>query len=328
MHTVLGLSSMFFVLLGRSLTYRLLHSVSDWSQRRLIQFFILAMPLVTLGLGLTGLHHFIERRCFTDIPFWDSLIGVFLPLGMAAIALGALCLGAVRLLFMTLHVARKGLSPLDAELQNITDMLARRLNAPHVRVLLCLYDRPLALTSGIFQPTILLSTWMVEHLERHELQAVLAHEVEHVARRDYLIILLATILRDAFFYLPISQMVYHQLQQEKELICDERAVRVTQRPLDLASALTKVWIQAIEGPGFARFGGAQPLVEVGTSIECRIERLLASKNATIHALPSKSAKLRMNMLTLLVSGSVLGANLIIMLVMMGCNPLTLLAKFF
>ncbi len=84
-------------------------------------------------------------------------------------------------------------------------------------------------------------TWMIEHLDRRELEAVLAHELEHAARHDSLVIWFATVLRDAFFYLPTSRVAYHQLQHEKELACDDLAVGVTHWPLALASALAKAW---------------------------------------------------------------------------------------
>ena len=50
---------------------------------------------------------------------------------------------------------------------------------------------------------------------------------------------LATVLRDAFFYLPTSWAAYRQLSHEKELICDDLAIGSTHRPLALASALAR-----------------------------------------------------------------------------------------
>jgi beta-lactamase regulating signal transducer with metallopeptidase domain len=195
-------------------------------------------------------------------------------------------------------------------------------------VLLYVYDRPLALTCGLFRPTVLLSTWMVEHLDRRELEAVLAHELEHVARRDYLVTWLATMLRDAFFYLPTSWAAYRQLQQEKELACDDLAAGATHRPLALASALAKVWQHAVEGPRFARLGTAQSLTGVDESINDRIERLLA----TPQPLP-KTAPVRIGMwsgsIAALVGLLVLeAANVAIMLTLMGCGPALLLGKLF
>src|SRR5439155_7584396 len=104
----------------------------------------------------------------------------------------------------------------------------------------------------------------------------LAHELGHVARRDYLVIWLATVLRDAFCYLPTSWAAYRQLQREKELACDDLAVAATNRPLALASALAKVWQQAVSAPTLAT---VQPFMEASEAIEGRIERLLAAPEA-------------------------------------------------
>jgi beta-lactamase regulating signal transducer with metallopeptidase domain len=291
-----------------------------------MQFFLLTMPFITLGIGVGGLHDFVGHRCFIDIPFWDSLLGVMLPLCMAAIACGACCWGIARWLFMVRLIARRGIS-IGPELQGVADRLSKKQKIPSPRVLLCISDRPLALTCGIFRPIILLSTWMVEYLDQQELEAVLAHELQHVARRDSLMILLATILRDAFFYIPTSWIVYRQLQQEKELLCDEQAVGLTHRPLALASALAKVWLQALDEPGLAKMSAAQSLVGADASIHGRIQRLLASPN--VMKTPSASP------LTIFVSVAaavtillVQGANFFLILVIMGCIPFALLGKLF
>src|SRR5216684_4320151 len=262
-------------MVGSSLTLGILHRVGSWSQRRDVQCLVLAVPTVSLMLGIGGLHHFNGRACLRQAPFWDSLLGVALPVAMGVVAVGALSLGIVRLALMARVVARSSVLA-DPELQSLADDLAGRLDSPRCRVLLRVYDRPLAFTSGIVRPTVLLSTWMVEHLDRRELEAVLAHELGHVTRRDYLMIWLATMLRDAFFYVPTSWAAYRQIQREKEFACDDTVVGMTRRPLALASALAKVLLHAVEEPQLACFGMAQPLVRVDEPVNGRIERLLAS----------------------------------------------------
>jgi beta-lactamase regulating signal transducer with metallopeptidase domain len=317
-HTVLGFSSILLVLFGCSLLLILLRSLRDWSQRRVLQLLILTMPLVTLGLSVGGLHHFISRLCLVGIPLWDFLLGVVGPLAMGVISLGAFGLGIIRLVLLNRVMQRRSLVA-SPKLQSLVDTLAKRLHAPRTTVSLCVFARPLALTYGIRRPTVLLSTWMIENLDQRELEAVLAHELEHVARRDYLVVFLATMLRDAFFYLPTSRIAHRQLQHEKELICDDLAVGVTQRPLDLASALTKVWLHALEGPHFACSAPAQPLVEAGEAMNGRIERLLASKDALQQTQRSPIIAKKTHALIFFVLLAVQSANLIIVLVLLGCN---------
>ncbi len=325
MHVLLGFFSMLLIFLGSYLLLRLLRRVNDWSQRRMMQLAVLAMPIVILGLGIGGLHHFIGRLCLTGIPFWDILLGVFLPLGMTAVALGAFGLGLVRLVLMRRVVARNS-AFIHPDLQIRVNDLGQLLHSVRPRVLLCVYNRPVALTCGIFRPTILLSTWMVEHLDQRELEAVLVHEMEHVARRDYLVVWLSMVLRDAFFYVPTCRMAYRQLQHEKELACDELTARVTQRPLALASALAKVWQNAVAEPRFAAFGAAQPLVKGEEVIHGRIERLLSFSSVKTTMQPSHVHAFRTKIVALGTLLVVQSTNIVIILALLRCNPLALLEK--
>jgi hypothetical protein len=137
---------------------------------------------------------------------------------------------------------------------------------------------------------------------------------------------LATMLRDAFFYLPTSWAAYHQLQQEKELACDDLAVSATHRPLALASALAKVWQHAVEGPHFVRIGTAQSLTGAGESINDRIERLLATPRPLPRTAPVSGGTLSASIAALVGLLAFEAANVIIILALMGCGPAFLLGK--
>jgi len=204
-----------------------------------------------------------------------------------------------------------------AVLERYAHDVAQRLGVVRPRVLLCPSDHPLALTYGIFRPTILLSAWMVEKLDQQELEAVLAHELQHVARFDYLIVLLATVLRDAFFYLPTSRKAYRQLQQEKELVCDDLVVRATRRPLALASALTKVWLHRIETPQYAMMGGAQLLANGSTLTDYRIQRLMDTPPLP-RTQPSRIRVLGTSLSLVLAFAVVQGVSCILLLAVVGC----------
>lgn len=327
MHTLLALSALFLVILAGVLALRFLPRLADWEGRRQIQLLVLAAPVLSLAVGLGALSHFTGHVCFIGVPPWDYTLGVALPLGMGAVALGALALGLVRLALLGRIFTHRG-TPAHPELQAIADGLAAQLGTLRPRVLLCPLDLPLALAGGLWRPTILLSTWTLDHLDRRELEAVLAHELGHVARRDYLAAWLATVLRDAFCYLPTSWAAYRQLQREKELACDDLAVRVTRRPLALASALAKVWQPTLSA---SAVGLAQPLEGAGESIEGRIERLLAGPAPSIDGSLSQGDRARLR--SIAVAGSALaalvalqGANLTLLLAPMGCGPASAFAR--
>ena len=324
MHTLLGLSSMLLVVLGGALALGILRRLGGWAGRRDLQFFVLAAPVVSLALGLGGLHHFAGRTCFMGAPTWEYAVSIALPLGMGLVALGGLGLGVIRLTLLARLVARRGVAA-EPELQELANALADRIGTTRPRILLCAYGRPLAFTCGLWRPRILLSTWMVACLDQRELEAVLAHELGHVARHDYLIVWLATVLRDAFCYLPTSWAAYRQLQDEKELACDEVAVRATQRPLALASALAKVWQDAVEG---SRVGPAQALLGAGEAIERRITRLLDPPTPVRSTPPSRPVALGVGAAALVGLLALQAVNAAVMLAPMGCGPAAPLWRIF
>ncbi|HEY3229229.1 MAG TPA: M56 family metallopeptidase [Roseiflexaceae bacterium] len=314
MHTVLGLSSLLLVLIGSALALGFLRRLEDWAQRRDLQLLILVAPVVSLTLGLGGLYHFVGRACFLASPPWDYWLGVTLPLLMGLIALAGLGQGVARLVLMAWVMGRRGM-PAGPGLQALADQLAARLGAPRPRVRVCAYDRPLSLTYGLWRPTVLLSVWMVQRLDACELEAVVAHEIGHIARCDYLVGWLAMVLRDAFCYLPTSWAAYRQLQHEKELACDELAVGMTKKPLALASALAKVWQHALAE---SRAGMAQALMGGGDAIEGRIHRLLDSP--PLVAAPSRARAIVLGFAGLIGLIALQAVNVTILLAPMGCGP--------
>lgn len=94
---------------------------------------------------------------------------------------------------------------------------------------------------GVRQPKIVVSTALLRLLDEEELEAVLAHEMAHVKRRDNWFGWLLFSLRLASFYNPVALFVFHQISHEVERMCDADASAATGKPLPLASALIKVF---------------------------------------------------------------------------------------
>ena len=88
---------------------------------------------------------------------------------MGLIALGGLGLGILRLALLAWVLGRRGM-PTRPGLQTIAGQLAVRLDAACPRVRVCAYDQPLALTYGLWRPTVLISAWMIQHLDVRELE--------------------------------------------------------------------------------------------------------------------------------------------------------------
>src|SRR5262249_36174646 len=71
-------------------------------------------------------------------------------------------------------------------------------------------------------------------------EAILAHELGHVRRNDYLVNLLQSVIETLLFYHPAVWWVSHQMRLEREHCCDELAVTVCGDRLIYARALTRL----------------------------------------------------------------------------------------
>ena len=320
---VLSLAALLLLLFGNGALLWQVRQIQSWSQRRMVQLVVLGMPLFVLVLHL----------CMLGLLSWRLSVPLVLLLGMAVSATIAVVLALLRLLVLLWtmrhhsHYASVSSRTLQAQVERIAQqgqMVLPRM--PRVRLATC--QQPLAFTYGFRRPTIVLSCWMVNHLDARELEAVLTHELTHVVRQDALVLWLAQLLRDAFFYLPTSWLAYRQLQQEKELACDELAALQTHRPLALAGALTKVWLQTLDNSIPPAQNMVQPLLTAKVSIQGRIERLLAFSPSEGATRQSVQGAMQHTLQMLLTMGTIYVSYCLLMLMVMQCAPTVLLQRLF
>jgi TonB family protein len=156
----------------------------------------------------------------------------------------------------------------DARLLAAVDALARRMGvARAVRVLLSpAADSPSV--TGWLSPVILLPISAIAGLTPDQLEAVLAHELAHIRRHDYLVNLLQMAAETLLFYHPAVWWISTRIRHERELCCDDLAVQASGGALCYARALT-----ALE-----KMRGAHPAPALGSTdgpLFHRIRRLVA-----------------------------------------------------
>lgn len=91
-------------------------------------------------------------------------------------------------------------------------------------------------TLGLWQPELLVPVGLVDQLDERHARVLIAHELAHVARYDFALNLLQTIVEGLFFYHPATALLGRAVRQERERCCDE-IVRAQGRAEDLAAAL-------------------------------------------------------------------------------------------
>ena len=107
-----------------------------------------------------------------------------------------------------------------------------------------------------------------------ELDAVLAHELAHLERRDGVWFPMAALLQAALWFQPLNHWVLRRFRQTAELACDDRAVELTADPLALARALVQVAERALP-PGESAL--APTMATAGGALVVRVKRLTATR---------------------------------------------------
>ena len=120
---------------------------------------------------------------------------------------------------------------------------------------------------GWLQPVILFPVSAVTGLPAMQLEAILAHELAHIRRHDYLVNLLQHLVETLLFYHPAVWWVSHHLSQERELCCDDLTVNVCGDRVAYAQALAALEELRGTAPDLALAAG-------GGSLLRRIRRLL------------------------------------------------------
>lgn len=154
-------------------------------------------------------------------------------------------------LWQVRRLSRRGIIAIDVHWEEkMADLGARLGMTRPVRLLeSALVHAPL--TIGWLKPLVLLPVGLVNRLSPAEVEAILAHELAHIARRDWLFNLVQAFIETLFYYHPavwwISQVVCH----ERENCCDDDALAATGNRLAFAKALVQVQEMANIKPALA-----------------------------------------------------------------------------
>ncbi|MCH8006541.1 MAG: M48 family metalloprotease [Planctomycetes bacterium] len=227
-----------------------------------------AAPIAGLVQGLAGLE--------LSPTLWQRL-AAFLPTLTIVWLLGVLVTQARLMLQLShaQHMKRHGTSPVPPHWQQTVARLCGQLViARTVRIVESSLARVPTLI-GYLQPVILLPTAVMTGLTSQQLRAVIAHELAHIRRHDYLVNLIQAFFESLLFYHPAVWWLSGRLRVEREYCCDDIAVSVGGDRLCYAQALSSLDVLRAQVP--------QPaLASTGGSLMNRIRRL-----AGVQMVPSR-----------------------------------------
>jgi uncharacterized protein (TIGR03435 family) len=101
---------------------------------------------------------------------------------------------------------------------------------------------------GIFRPVLLLPQGIEGRLTEKQFEAILAHELCHVRRRDNLAALLHMVVETVFWFHPLVWWIERRMMEERERACDEEVLRLTDDAQTYAEGILSVCKFYVEAP--------------------------------------------------------------------------------
>lgn len=120
---------------------------------------------------------------------------------------------------------------------------------------------------GWLRPVILLPASSLTGLTPQQLETILAHELAHVRRYDYLVNVFQTLVETLLFYHPAVWWISRCVREERENCCDDLVVRLYEDRIPYARAL--MTLETLRGAPLPAAMGAG-----GGSLLQRVQRLL------------------------------------------------------
>ncbi len=126
---------------------------------------------------------------------------------------------------------------------------------------------------GILRPVLLWPAGISERLSDAQMDAILAHEIGHVRRRDNLAAALHMLVEALFWFHPLVWWIGARLVEERETACDQHVLRFEREPEVYAEGILKVCEYCLEAPLICVSGVS------GSDLKKRIQGIMAHRAA-------------------------------------------------
>jgi beta-lactamase regulating signal transducer with metallopeptidase domain len=157
---------------------------------------------------------------------------------------------------------------------DMVDNLSRKVNIKRNIALVesALVRSPVVV--GYLKPMILFPISAINRLNPNEVEAILAHEIAHVMRHDYVFNIIQSVIEALFYFNPAVWWISANIRAERENCCDDVAIALCGNSLTYAKSLVVVQEMQYYSAAFAMgFAGQRQ-----NQLLLRIQRVLNQSN--------------------------------------------------
>ena len=232
---------------------------------------IIEPPYVAETLGsVSTIFTYLSNHYSTIVLFWFLII----------------CAKSIRMIigiYGVYHFKRTKVFPVSDYWNQIMVQLCKRLDINRKITLVESGLAKVPMVLGHFKPVIMIPIGLINSLTIEQVEAILAHELAHVLRRDFLINLLQSFMEIIFFFNPAVLWISSLIKEEREHCCDDIAIAQTGNRLSYIQALvsceeyqttTPVYSMAFNGNGGQLLNRVKRLIGTNRKSLNLLERLL------------------------------------------------------
>jgi beta-lactamase regulating signal transducer with metallopeptidase domain len=184
----------------------------------------------TLDIRYVKIRVFMQRHFDTIVVAW--ILGIFLL--MVRFMGGIVYTRRLR--------TRQTVNLSDEWLLKITELSSKF--GIHQRIeAFCSSLARVPMTLGYMKPVIIIPLSAITGLAPKEIEAIIAHELAHVARNDYFFNLIQSLIEIVFFYNPTVWLISSKIRTEREHCCDMLAIEATNDRLAYVKTLANIQLQ-------------------------------------------------------------------------------------
>ncbi|VXB48953.1 M56 family metallopeptidase [Massilia sp. 9I] len=189
---------------------------------------VAAVPAIAIDAGrFAGWEMALEERLPLVVLFWSlgaGLLALRMVLGLAWVR----------------RRSRAGQYRVDPAWQARLERMAQGMGIVRRVTLGLVDDLTSPVTAGWWRPVVLVPASLVSGMPPQLLEALLAHELAHVRRCDYVVNLIQSAIEILLFYHPAVWWLSNRIREEREQIADDVAASTLGEPRRLALALSEL----------------------------------------------------------------------------------------